>query len=167
MELLHATPTTNQNPSGCVSTHRITKDAFPLTETLGAIVICRTLRISDREPTTMKNTTDSQERFTASDLFGGGSLSLRLGRWLCVVDVDQRGPGRYYASLRLLHSSELVSAGGYCDNWQGPYGLEAAIRNAWWHGRGMALGFGCQVDDLPLQCPFKVEQRAETQLTLF
>jgi hypothetical protein len=30
----------------------------------------RTARISDREYTTMNNTTDSPERFTASDLFG-------------------------------------------------------------------------------------------------
>jgi hypothetical protein len=105
------------------------------------------------------------EPLPASDLFGG-ELSLRLGKWVLHMDVDQRGPGRYYASLRMTHTSELVSAGGYCDTWQGPYGLNAAIRNAWWHGLGMAIGFGCLAGDLPLRCPFAAPEKTETQLAL-
>lgn len=108
----------------------------------------------------------SFEPSPASVLFGG-ELSIRLGKWLLFMDVEQRGPGRYYASLRMMHTSELVAAGGYCDTWQGPYGLAAAIKNAWWHGLGMAIGFGCPADDLPLRCPFSEPKTATTQLALW
>ncbi len=93
---------------------------------------------------------------------------LKLGPWIAQMDVEQRGAHRYCASLVLTHTSELVSAGGYCDTWQGPRGtLLAAIRNAWWHGRGMAAGFGCDVSKLPLHCPFEIKKMEAAQLALF